>query len=130
MNWRARNIFFLASAAALAWVFFLAFAPLGSVGHLQSKYGDTVNAITVPERHITDAVTTVNFDSRAFDTLGEEFILFTSVLETVLLMRRQAGDPAGDHEDHAPGRRIPPARDAFACFLCCLSGAPSCSAST
>jgi multicomponent Na+:H+ antiporter subunit B len=109
---RTRRIFFLLSAAALAWVFFLAYGALAPVGFVQSEYGDTVNAITVAERHITDAVTSVNFDIRGFDTLGEEFILFTSVVGVILLMRRQEDEPAGDHEDRLPGRNIPRPSDA------------------
>jgi multicomponent Na+:H+ antiporter subunit B len=96
----------------LAWVFFLAYSPLAPLGYVQSKYGDMVNALTVPERHITDAVTAVNFDIRGFDTLGEEFILFTSVMGVLLLMRRQKDEPAGDHEDQASGRIVSPASDA------------------
>ena len=112
MTSRTRRIFFFLSAAALGWVFLLAYGALAPLGFVQSKYGDTVNAITVAERHITDAVTAVNFDVRGFDTLGEEFILFTSVVGVVLLMRRQKDEPAGDHEDKLPGRTIPPPSDA------------------
>jgi multicomponent Na+:H+ antiporter subunit B len=107
-----RRIVFFFSAVALAWVFFLAYSPLAPLGYVQSKYGDMVNALTVPERHITDAVTAVNFDIRGFDTLGEEFILFTSVMGVLLLMRRQKDEPAGDHEDQASGRIVSPASDA------------------
>lgn len=113
MNRQVRRGVFLVSIALLAWVFFLAYSPLPPMGFVQSKYGDLVNAITVPERHITDAVTAVNFDIRGFDTLGEEFILFTSVLGTVLLMRRQKDEPTGDHEDRVGGRVIPPVSDAI-----------------
>jgi multicomponent Na+:H+ antiporter subunit B len=109
---RVRGIFFLISAAALAWVFYLADRALPPYGFVSSKYGDMVNALTVGERHITDAVTAVNFDVRGFDTLGEEFILFASVIGVVLLMRRQSDEPAGDHEDKLPGRVIPVASDA------------------
>jgi Domain related to MnhB subunit of Na+/H+ antiporter len=42
---------------------------------------------TFTERNITDAVSAVNFDYRGFDTLGEEFILFFSVLGSLLLLR-------------------------------------------
>jgi len=108
-----RRILFLVAGAALAWTFILAYSPMPPLGSVQSRYGDAVNAITVPERHITDAVTAVNFDIRGFDTLGEEFILFTSVLGTVLLMRRQEDEPAGDHEDKTPGRVIPRVSDAI-----------------
>ena len=38
-------------------------------------------------RHATDIVTALNFDLRAFDTLGEEFILFASVAGVALLLR-------------------------------------------
>ncbi len=112
MTRRVRRIFFLVSAAALGWVFFLAYSTLPPLGFVHSKYGDMVNALTVAERHITDAVTAVNFDVRGFDTLGEEFILFTSVMGVVLLMRRQKDERAGDHEDKLPGRIIPDASDA------------------
>ena len=112
MTRRVRRVVFLIAAAALAWTFFLAYSPLPPLGFVKSDYGDLVNAITVPERHITDAVTAVNFDIRGFDTLGEEFILFTSVMGTLLLMRRQKDEPAGDHEDKAPGRLVPPVSDA------------------
>src|SRR5579872_5380538 len=112
MNRKTRKWLFLASACGLAAVFVLGFLKLPPLGDYRGPYGDVVNAITVPERHITDAVTAVNFDVRGFDTLGEEFILFASIMGTLLLMRRQEDEPAGDHEDHAPGRRIPHASDA------------------
>jgi multicomponent Na+:H+ antiporter subunit B len=113
MNRRVRKVLFFAGAALLGWTFFLAYSRLPPLGSVSSRYGDLVNALTVPERHITDAVTAVNFDIRGFDTLGEEFILFTSVIGTVLLMRRQKDEPKGDHEDHVAGRQIPPVSDAI-----------------
>jgi multicomponent Na+:H+ antiporter subunit B len=108
-----RKIAFAILAVALGWTFFLAYPQLPPLGLVKSSYGDLVNRITVPERRVTDAVTAVNFDIRGFDTLGEEFILFTSVMGTVLLMRRQKDEPAGDHEDQASGRAVPPASDAI-----------------
>ena len=112
MTRRGRKRFFLVSAAGLAWLFALAYSRLAPAGFARSPYGDMVNAITVPELHITDAVTAVNFDVRGFDTLGEEFILFTSVTGVLLLMRRRADEPAGDHEDKAKDRDVPPPSDA------------------
>ena len=44
----------------------------------------------VAERHATDLVTAVNFDFRGFDTLGEEFILFVSVLGVALICASSA----------------------------------------
>ena len=112
MTRRVRRIFFLLSAVLLIAVFWNGYSKLPPVGALSGTYGDVVNAITVPERHITDAVTAVNFDIRGFDTLGEEFILFTSVMGAVLLMRRQSDEPGGDHEDRARDRVVPNPSDA------------------
>jgi len=54
-----------------------------------APYGELLDRIAVPERHATDVVSAVNFDYRAFDTLGEEFILFASVLGIGVVLRRQ-----------------------------------------
>jgi multicomponent Na+:H+ antiporter subunit B len=113
MNRNVRKVVFFVGAVLLGWTFFLAYSRLPPLGSVNSNYGDLVNALTVPERHITDAVTAVNFDVRGFDTLGEEFILFTSVIGSVLLMRRQQDEPSGDHEDHVEGRQIPVVSDAI-----------------
>ncbi len=113
MTRRNRRRFFLVSALLLAVVFALGYAKLKPAGSGVSQYGDTVDNITVPLRHATDAVTNVNFDIRGFDTLGEEFILFTSVMGVVMLMRRQKDEPAGDHEDGARNRNVPHVSDAL-----------------
>lgn len=112
MTRSVRYAFFLLSAVLLMVVFWNAYSKLPAVGAVKGVYGDTVNVITVPERHITDAVTAVNFDIRGFDTLGEEFILFTSVLGAVLLMRKQSDESGGDHEDKAKDRIVPGPSDA------------------
>lgn len=62
-----------------------------------SPYGQAVNELSIPQRHVTDAVTNVNFDVRGFDTLGEEFILFVSVMGAIVLMRET-------HEKEHAGR--------------------------
>ncbi len=103
---------FLASALALALVLGLSFAGLPPAGDYRGPYGDLVNAVTVPERNVTDAVTAVNFDLRGFDTLGEEFILFTSVMGVLLLLRRQENEPRHSHEDRDKGRPAVPISDA------------------
>ena len=63
-------------------------------GHYRGPYGDYISNLVVYERHATDAVNAVNYDYRGFDTLGEEFILFTSVLGVMLLLRREGDDKA------------------------------------
>src|SRR5207253_216655 len=39
-------------------------------------------------RHTANTISSVNFDQRAFDTLGEMSILFAAVLGTVVLLRQ------------------------------------------
>jgi multicomponent Na+:H+ antiporter subunit B len=50
-------------------------------------------------------VTAVNFDYRGFDTMGEEFILFASVVSVALLLRAQRGETEQrDPQDARAGR--------------------------
>ncbi len=61
-------------------------------GYYRGPYGDFISTMAVYERHATDAVNAINYDYRGFDTLGEEFILFTAVLGVMLLLRREDDD--------------------------------------
>lgn len=61
-------------------------------GSYRGPYGDVISRVSVYERHATDAVNAINYDYRAFDTLGEEFILFAAVLGVMMLLRRQEGE--------------------------------------
>ncbi len=83
--WRMR-IFFLA-AAGFACLYFLAVRNLPPWGHYRGPYGDVMATSSVFQRHTTDVVNAIDYDYRGFDTLGEEFILFTSVLGVMLLLR-------------------------------------------
>jgi multicomponent Na+:H+ antiporter subunit B len=60
-------------------------------GSYRGPYGDVISRVAVYERHATEAVNAINYDYRAFDTLGEEFILFTAVLGVTMLLRREEG---------------------------------------
>jgi multicomponent Na+:H+ antiporter subunit B len=112
MNRKGRLTLFLGSAIPLAAVLAYAFAGLPPTGDYRGPYGDLVNAVTVPERNVTDTVTAVNFDIRGFDTLGEEFILFVSVMGVLLLLRRQENEPSQRHEDRDKARQAVPISDA------------------
>jgi multicomponent Na+:H+ antiporter subunit B len=83
-------------------------------------YGYVVNSLVIPERHVTNAVTAVNFDIRALDTLGEEFIMFTAVVGVFLLLRRLK-DEAGD-ESKTRSEVIPPSSDATSALGLMLVG--------
>jgi multicomponent Na+:H+ antiporter subunit B len=83
---------FVVAAAGLGVVLVLGLAGLPAFGDYNGVYGHVINGIGVGERHATDLVTALNFDIRAFDTLGEEFILFGSVLGVVLILRQLRGE--------------------------------------
>ena len=56
---------------------------------VRDRYAHAINTQVIGLRNVTDAVTAVNFDFRGFDTLGEEFILFVSVMGAVVLLREE-----------------------------------------
>jgi multicomponent Na+:H+ antiporter subunit B len=68
------------------------FRGLPDFGDYHGVYGLVVNGVELSERHATDFVTALNFDLRAFDTLGEEYILFASVLGVVLILRELSSE--------------------------------------
>jgi multicomponent Na+:H+ antiporter subunit B len=88
----ARLGVFAPGAALLLLLFVVGTRELPTVGTVTSVTGDLMNRVAVVERSATDVVTSVTFDYRGFDTLGEEFILYSSVLG-VLLLLRDRGDP-------------------------------------
>ena len=102
MTRTARLLLFGVGAAGFGVVLVYGLAGLPAFGHYNGVYGHVLNGIGVTERHATDLVTALNFDFRAFDTLGEEFILFASVLGVVLILRQLRGEherPRGEEAD-------------------------------
>ncbi|MFL5813721.1 MAG: MnhB domain-containing protein [Bdellovibrionia bacterium] len=99
MRMPTRLCFFLIGAAGLAYLYLKGASQLPPIGHYSGPYGDDANHASVAARHITDSVSGVNFDIRAVDTLGEEFILFTSVIGAVVFLReayeKETADSAG-----------------------------------
>ena len=98
-------VFSLAGVGMLV-VLLLGFTGLPSFGHAHELYGALLNRTEDKLRHATDIVTALNFDIRAFDTLGEEFILFASVTGVSLLLRQLGGEQEQDRqargiEEHA-----------------------------
>jgi len=82
-----RTGLFAVSAAGLAALLLWAVAALPDFGHYRGPYGKVLNSVAVGERHTTNVVASVVFDYRGMDTLGEEFILFGSVIGVALLLR-------------------------------------------
>ena len=113
MSRRVRLGLFAVGAVVLAVVLVHGLAGLPAFGDYHGVYGTVLNRVTVSERHATDVITAINFDFRALDTMGEEFILFAASIGLVVLLREQrdehvdpgraaeAGDPeqTGDADD-------------------------------
>jgi multicomponent Na+:H+ antiporter subunit B len=107
-----RMCLFVGSVAVLATVLAAGFAELPRFGQASADYGRVLNAGSVPERHITDVVTAVNFDYRSLDTMGEEFIFFAAVAGVLLLLGAQSDETPEHALDAATGRWVPPTSDA------------------
>ncbi|HVV70766.1 MAG TPA: MnhB domain-containing protein [Verrucomicrobiae bacterium] len=95
---------------------------LSPFGLYPGPYGDVLNAVAYRERHVLNVVTSVIFDYRGFDTLGEEFILFACVTGVTLLMRHEGVQSEEDCPPEPPrgqGREppaFPPASEATQFF--------------
>jgi multicomponent Na+:H+ antiporter subunit B len=98
---------FAAAATILAAVLVIGFVHLPAFGHYHGVYGALLDRYGLHFRHATDLVTLLNFDVRGFDTLGEEFILFGSVLGVVVILREmrdeQEGPSLEEAEEHPFG---------------------------
>ena len=92
MTERVRLRLFFVFGTLFFGLFCYASANLPAWGYYRGPYGDMISRLAVYERHATDAVNAINYDYRGFDTLGEEFILFTAVLGVMLLLRKEEGD--------------------------------------
>jgi multicomponent Na+:H+ antiporter subunit B len=95
---RLRITIFLPALALFGGLLMWSFVAIPKFGDYRGPYGHVLDRVVVPERHMSNVVTAVVFDYRGFDTMGEEFILFASVVGVVLLLREMR-EPAGDHDD-------------------------------
>jgi multicomponent Na+:H+ antiporter subunit B len=93
--WRLR-LFFVTGAVFL-FLYLAAAKNLPRWGDYRGPYGDVMSSLSVYERHTTDVVNAIDYDYRGFDTLGEEFILFTSILGVMLLLRDPKSKEDGEH---------------------------------
>ncbi len=96
MSRTARVRLFLTAALAIAVVYTLACTGLPHFGAASHPYGTRAVAAAL-RRRTSNVVASINFDQRAFDTLGEEFILFGAVLGAIALLR-----PAEDERERRP----------------------------
>jgi multicomponent Na+:H+ antiporter subunit B len=86
---------------------------LPGFGNYPGPYGRAILRVAVAQTQATGVVSSVNFDYRGFDTVGEEFILFAAAAGVATVLRRLRGererppaDPA-EQADQAAGRDAP-----------------------
>jgi multicomponent Na+:H+ antiporter subunit B len=118
-----RRLVMLLAGGGVAILYVWAILGLPSFGRYQGPYGDVINKVATPERHLTDTVTGVNFDYRGFDTLNEEMILFAAVVGLAILLRAQRDEQATEgEEDHARYRIAPHTSDSIRVWGLALVG--------
>lgn len=93
MTERARKRVFAVAGTTFFGLFAHAAWNMPAWGEYRGPYGDVIARLAVYQRHATDTVNAINYDYRGFDTLGEEFILFTAVIGVMMLLRREQGTP-------------------------------------
>ena len=114
MSRRGRLLLFACAGPGLLAVLLIGLHGLPAFGDFHGAYGLLVDRIEPGQRHATDIVTALNFDLRAFDTLGEEFILFASVsgggaaaAPPARRGRRRAAQPERSPTTASPGPATP-----------------------
>src|ERR1700729_4517831 len=113
MTPRTRRWIFLAGMAGLAAFYLWGLRGLPGFGRYPGPYGDIINRIAVGQTNATGVVSAINFEYRGFDTLGEEFILFTAAAGIATVLRRLRGEETVSTRREALARVAPPASDAL-----------------
>jgi multicomponent Na+:H+ antiporter subunit B len=112
MNPAQRRAMFLIGAAGLAAFFIWGLLGLPGFGHYPGPYGFIINRIALRQTHATGTVSAINFEYRGFDTVGEEFILFTAAIGVSTVLRKLRGEREQSAVDEAADRDVPPTSDA------------------
>jgi multicomponent Na+:H+ antiporter subunit B len=99
---RASVLIFWLGALGLGLVFTVGALGLPDVGEVPHPYA--ARAIPVAVAHDTgNVIGSVTFDQRGFDTLGEEFILLTAAVGSILLLRRKRDEDEDAGVEHEFG---------------------------
>lgn len=86
MNRTLRSVLFLVAASGLGLLLWTVFREIPAFGQIRHVYRDL--AVQAALSHSTaNVVSSVNFDQRGFDTLGEESIFLASVTGVMILLR-------------------------------------------
>lgn len=113
MTPRQRLWLFAFGAAGLVACYLWAFAGLPGFGNYPGPYGSAILKQVIGQTNATGAVSAINFEYRGFDTVGEEFILFTAAAGMAVVLRRLRGEREAEREGQsdpaqdAANRRVP-----------------------
>jgi multicomponent Na+:H+ antiporter subunit B len=106
---RQRLWFFAVAAAGLVACYLWAFTGLPGFGNYPGPYGQAILRHAIAQTNATGVVSAVNFEYRGFDTVGEEFILFTAAAGMSVVLRRLRDEREGQTSpaDEAASRQVP-----------------------
>jgi multicomponent Na+:H+ antiporter subunit B len=102
-----RRVLFLVAMAGLAACYLWAVCGLPGFGKYPGPYGPAILRAAIAQTNATGVVSAVNFDYRGFDTVGEEFILFTAAAGMAVVLRVLRGEGERSPVDEAAGRGVP-----------------------
>lgn len=112
MTQAQRRWIFLVAGAGLAAFYLWGLSGLPGFGNYPGPYGPAILQVAVAQTHATGVVSAVNFLYRGFDTVGEEFILFTAATGVSVVLRHLRGERDRSAVDEAAGRDVPPTSSA------------------
>jgi multicomponent Na+:H+ antiporter subunit B len=107
MTPRLRRWVFLIAGAGLVAFYLWGLTGLPGFGHYPGPYGPAILRVAVAQTKATGVVSAVNFDYRGFDTVGEEFILFTAAAGVSVVLRTLRGERDRPAADEAADRDVP-----------------------
>jgi multicomponent Na+:H+ antiporter subunit B len=102
-----RRWIFLVGGAGLVAFYLWGLLGLPGFGNYPGPYGFIINRVAVAQTNATGVVSAINFEYRGFDTVGEEFILFTAAAGMSIVLRQLRGERERSPVDEAAGRDVP-----------------------
>jgi multicomponent Na+:H+ antiporter subunit B len=117
-----RRWIFLIGAAGLVAFLMWGLSGLPGFGHYPGPYGFIINRIALRQTYATGTVSAINFEYRGFDTVGEEFILFTAAVGVGTVLRALRGEREQSAVDEAADCDVPPTSGAVRMVALVLVG--------
>src|ERR1700747_2126660 len=104
MTPRQRRWIFLVAGAGLVAFYLWGLSGLPGFGRYPGPYGFAILRVAVAQTNATGVVSAINFEYRGFDTVGEEFILFTAAAGMAVVLRPLRRERDRPPLDEAQGR--------------------------